>query len=353
MRTVLFIVGLTCLSLLASCVSSRRPVAAARVHFPPGLPGTLEPIAEVWPGSPVGFDLVTYGNQQFVAFYDQDRFLTIGSRPLDSSAWIFKRLNDQFEGWDAHDYIDMAVDDKGNLHVAGGMHAQPLKYWRTTLPFDIHSLMRQPCMVCADSASESEATYPHFFRGPDDEFLFTYRQGSSSKGKNYISVYNQQTSTWRRFLPKPLFSYPNEFRPMCAYPLELLRDAQGTYHAVWTWHDPAGAELGHDLSYAQSRDLKTWRRSDGGIVSLPLTIDNAQVVDPVPVRGGLLNVAVAAGFDTRNRLIISYHKYDARGYSQIYNARLEGATWRIYKTSHWTCRWDLAAVVPFLILATE
>jgi BNR repeat-containing family member len=340
MRTFLFTLGLICLSFLAACVSPRRPVLPSPLPSLTRMPETFHPIAAVWSGAPVNFDLLTYGNQQFVAFYDQKRFLTVGVRTLSSSTWTFKRLNDQFGGWDVHDYITMAVDDSGNLHVAGNMHAQPLKYWRTTLPFDIQTLVRQPCLVCADRATESQVTYPHFFRGPANEFLFSYRQGFSGKGGNYIDVYNQQTHTWHRFLPGPLFSYPNEYRPMSAYPLEFLRDTQGMYYAVWTWRDPGGAELTHDLSYARSKNLRTWERSNGTILSLPLTIDNTDIVDLVPVRGGLLNSAVAAGFDARDRLVISYHKYDSHGHSQIYNARLEDGIWRIYQTSHWTCRWN-------------
>ena len=42
-------------------------------------------ISMVWAGHPVGFDLLTHGDQQFVAFYDADRHMTVGMSPPPAS----------------------------------------------------------------------------------------------------------------------------------------------------------------------------------------------------------------------------------------------------------------------------
>lgn len=75
-------------------------------------------------------------------------------------------------------------------------------------------------------------------------------------------------------------------------------------------------------------------------LKLPITIDNAEVVDAVPVGGGMINGNTKLGFDTRGRVIISYHKFDAAGKTQLYNARRERDGWKIYQTSDWDYRWE-------------
>ena len=47
-------------------------------------------IFPVWSGHPVGFDFITYGNKQFVAFYDKDQNMMIASRNLNSDRIVCK-----------------------------------------------------------------------------------------------------------------------------------------------------------------------------------------------------------------------------------------------------------------------
>ena len=44
-------------------------------------------VAPVWSGHPVRFALLTHGKHQFVAFYDAQRQMTVGSRDVDSDRW--------------------------------------------------------------------------------------------------------------------------------------------------------------------------------------------------------------------------------------------------------------------------
>ena len=86
-------------------------------------------IAEVPSGFPVGFCLLTAGKTQYVAYYDKLRRMTVASRPLDSDKWTYQVLPSKV-GWDSHNYITMAMDDDGYLHVSGNMHSVPLIYFR-------------------------------------------------------------------------------------------------------------------------------------------------------------------------------------------------------------------------------
>ena len=95
----------------------------------------------------------------------------------------------------------------------------------------------------------------------------------------------------------------------------------GRFHLAWVWRDSPDAETNHDLSYARSRDLVLWERSDGTPLKLPITLASAEIVDGVPVRGGMINNNTVTGFDANGRPVITYHKFDERGDTQVYLAR--------------------------------
>ncbi|MDQ1256543.1 MAG: hypothetical protein QG656_1141, partial [Candidatus Hydrogenedentes bacterium] len=92
-----------------------------------------------------------------------------------------------------------------------------------------------------------------------------------------------------------------------------------------------------------------WTNSAGTSLALPMTIETAEIVDPVPVGGGIINGNTRLGFDSNNRVVIAYHKYDAQGNTQIYAARLEDGAWRIYQVSDWDYRWEFSGggAIPF------
>jgi hypothetical protein len=56
----------------------------------------------------------------------------------------------------------------------------------------------------------------------------------------------------------------------------------------------------------------------------------------------MINGNTKIGFDSRKHVVISYHRFDSRGFTQIMNARLESGAWKIYQTSDWEYRWDFS-----------
>jgi len=100
-------------------------------------------IAKVPSGFPVRFCLLTAGKTQYVAYYDELRQMTVASRPLDSNKWTYQVLPSK-GAWDSHNYITMAMDGNGDLHVSGNMHCVPLIYFRTETPGDITTLKKLP-----------------------------------------------------------------------------------------------------------------------------------------------------------------------------------------------------------------
>lgn len=318
---------------------------------PRHLPGviSISDIDPAWSGASIHFDVVENGGRQFVAFYDADRVMTVASRSLGAEEWVFVRLPSQAL-WDSHDYVTLAVDRAGHVHVAGNMHNDPLVYFRTTTPFDISTLIRVDHMT---GANEREVTYPRFLDGPDGGLVFSYRNGSSGNGRTYFNRYDEATRSWSRLLDQPLFS-SDPGRSTSSYPtLPTWND--GYYHLAWVWRDSPDSATTHDVCYARSRDLVEWETSTGSPLSLPLTPSRAEVVDPIPTHGGLLNGNLKLNFDHGDRPILSYHKYDENGNTQIYNARLEAEGWRIYRTSSWSERWEIGGrgVLSFSVVVGE
>jgi hypothetical protein len=228
----------------------------------------------------------------------------------------------------------MAIDADGYIHLSGNMHCDLLVYFRTTKPYDIHSFKRIPEMV---GREEKRCTYPKFIRGADEELIFTYRDGGSGNGNQIYNVYDLKTKTWRRLLDTPLIDGQGK---MNAYIVGPVRGPGGYFHICWVWRDTPNCYTNHDLCYARSRDMVNWETITGKRITLPMTIDTEGIiVDPVPVKGGMINGNTRIGFDSNKRPVISYHKFDKDGMTQIYNARLENGRWKIYQTSDWNYRW--------------
>ena len=301
-------------------------------------------IAPVWSGHPVGFALLTHPPHQYIAFYDDKRHMTVATRKLNTTNWHFVRLPETV-GWDSHNSVTFTIDDSGYIHLSGNMHCVPLIYFRTTRPYDIDSFKRLSKMI---GTNEQRCTYPHFFRGAKNELLFTYRDGASGNGDQIYNVYDLASQTWRRLLNVPLTSGE---RKMNAYLHGPKPDPDGFFHLCWVWRDTPDCSTNHDLSYARSRDLVYWETSDGEPLSLPITLPKAEIVDPVPAGGGIINGNTILGFDSQNRPLISYHKFDNQGNTQIYNARREDDGWKIYQTSQWDYRWEFkgGGAIPFEI----
>ncbi len=292
----------------------------------------LEP---VWSAHPVGFCLLTHAPHQFVAYYDAQRRMSVAQRTLGATNWAFTRLPSQL-GWDSHNYVTMALDRAGFLHVSGNMHCVPLVYFRSEQPLAAATLKR----AAMTGDREQHVTYPIFLHDKTGRLVFRYRDGRSGSGDDLYNVYDERTRAWSRLLGTPLMSGKGKMNAYAGVP-RLGPD--GRFHVVWVWRNSGDCASNHDLSYARSDDLQTWTDSAGKPLALPITMQTGEVIDPVPVHGGILNGGNALGFDSAQRPVITYYKYDANGDTQIYAARREASGWKIVQISDWKgYRWDFS-----------
>ena len=294
---------------------------------------TLE-IDRVVADFPVGFSLVTAEPYQYVAYYDSAHVMTVAARRLDEDQWQYQKLPSKI-GWDTHNYIAMKVDREGMIHLSGNMHATPLVYFRTERPHDITSFREIHRMT---GQNESRVTYPRFMEGPNGTLIFQYRDGGSGDGNMIYNQYDYTTQQWGRLLDTPLLDGEGA---MNAYPIGPAMGPDGYYHMLWVWRDTPDCATNHHLSYARSRDMVHWESVGGQTVTLPITIaDSVLWIDPIPVRGGIINDAEDIGFDHQNRPLVTYYKYDSAGNSQAYVARWRDDRWQIAQLSDWNYRWD-------------
>lgn len=300
-------------------------------------------IDKIWSSVRVGFCLLTHGDMQYVAYYNADRRMVVGMRKLGGEFFTTKVLPSKsskppresseastIQGWDSHNYITMAVDKEGCIHLSGNMHASPLLYFRSSSPNDITTMIQVDSMV---GKNEKRTTYPKFMEAPDGSLIFHYRDGGSGNGNEIFNIYSEKDGTWRRFLQTPLIDGQGR---MNAYQNGPALGPDGWYHLLWVWRDSPDAATNHDLSYARSRDLLHWESVAGEPLELPITfLSKGVLVDPIPVRGGIINGCHKFAFDSRNRIVVSYHKHDENGNTQAYAARFEAGKWNISRISAW------------------
>ncbi len=291
-------------------------------------------IDNVWSGHRINPSLLTRGKNQFVAYFDSNRQMTVAHREIGRT-WRYYKV-DSWLGWDSHNYVTMELDSAGNLHVMGNMHADSIEYFRTSEPYKVRSLKRINVMV--DKAVEQRMTYPIFMLNKNNELLVKYRDGGSGNGNEIYNIYDTKSESWSRL-------HANQFLDgeglMSGYFEGPTKGPDENFHLIWVWRDTPDASTNHSLSYARSSDLVNWQNSSGEKIQLPLTLKHTEVVDPVPAKGGMINGNVKLGFDQKSRPVIAYHKYDKNGDTQMYVARREAKGWNSVKISDWIgFRWD-------------
>lgn len=341
-----------------------------------GLEAIAGPIAKAWPAGGA-FDLLTVDPDQYVAFYDENRLTTVAHRKNTVGPWTVFTLpeplgydpgsgepprnefvrsggGDPDPGWDTHNSLALGVDAQGHLHLSGNMHREPMMYYRTTEAGKVSTLVGHPCMVCDGNPTEPNpaevhSTYPAFFHGPNGEFLYWIRHGTSGNGDTWVNAYDHTAQTWSRFHGVPLLQ--GTCAEPCtadnAYPQPILRGGDGTYHLLWVWRqEPSGSHRNRKLSYVRSTDLVQWTKADGTPVPLPIRVDDGDVIDDAPVEGGLINTQIWISVDANDEPVVTYHRYDdplAPTASQMRIARPDAnGSWTSQALTDWSCLWSFS-----------
>ena len=303
-----------------------------------------ELIDHVWSGHPVSFALLAERGHQFIAYYDAERRLTVLGRKIGDRDWTRVQppgvpsahgRDSNVTGWDSHNYLRLALDREGGVHLAGNMHVDPLVYYRTRAPFEVGTLERIDRMI---GEREARCTYPVFFKNIAGDLFFRHRDGGSGNGSDLYDAYDPASRAWRRMLGTPLLEGQGRRN---AYALDPVLGPDGWFHLVWMWRDTPDCATNHTLSYARSRDFIHWENSRGEPLVLPVTLATGEVIDGAKPGEGLINMTFNLGFDAQQRPVVVYHRYDAQHHSQVYAARPRAGAvgWDVHPLSEWNFKW--------------
>jgi hypothetical protein len=306
-------------------------------------------IDSVWAGHPVGFCLYTHGDRQYIAYYNANRNLVVGQRNLVDENFVLHILapttyksvsgTSTILKWDSHNYLTLGIDKEGFIHLAGNMHANPITYFKSTSTNDISTLVQEMEMI---GSNEKKCTYPHFLLSKKGELIFHYRDGGSGNGSEIYNAYSSETKNWSRMLDVPLTDGEGLMNAYQTTPT-ILED--GWYHVYWVWRDTPDCETNHDLSYMKSPDLKNWFDGFGNKIELPATLDKkGLIVDPIPIKGGIINLSAKLCLDENNSPLFVYHKYDSDGNLQVYVAYtyIDDKKWIHKQLTQWDYRWEFS-----------
>jgi hypothetical protein len=259
--------------------------------------------------------------RQYATYYDPAGEVVVAARDLGGETWDQVTLPAQGKVADAHNGAVLGVSPDGILHLAYDHHNNPLHYRASRRPGDIHSFGPEQPMT---GQLEERVTYPQFVNAPAGTLYFFYRDGRSGNGRLCLNRYDAERHTWHA-LHHPLIDGLDRCNPYWWRP---AFGPDGAMHLAWCWRDTPNAATNHDICYARSDDGgATWRRSTGDPQPLPITPENADVVDPVPAGANLLNQCAAA-VDAAGHPHLAHYQDDATGVPQYMQLWHDGTGWR-------------------------
>ena len=220
-----------------------------------------------------------------------------------------------------HTQASIAIDKNGYVHVAYNMHNMPWQYSVSTRPGDISAfqfrgepislidkvlvkyLNKTPFPSIGTAAIPgNQVTYPAFFYDRQGELYVTYRFATRPKRqfseRGYaagIAKYDAQARRWEALggtiqlgeqdADVPGNGYPAAIKAFAyedhwsVYSLQIGFDEYNNMHVSWLWRKGGAGSTTSHPSYAFSRDGgKHFLRSDGTVYTLPIKVDDADVI---------------------------------------------------------------------------
>lgn len=287
----------------------------------------LVPVGDGWANNSVNVtvfrknSLVTYKDTQFIAYYDNDGCLILGKRKLPKGEWILHKTQYTGNVSDAHNSISIMADGDGYLHVSWDHHGHPLRYAKSIAPLSLELGDKQPMT----GELEENVTYPEFYKMPNGDLIFIYRDGQSGKGNLVLNRYNVKTKTWNQ-LQKNLINGEgkrNAYAQSCV-------DDKGVIHISWVWRETPDVATNHDLCYAKSLDGGiTWMNSMGEKYTLPIITETSEYAALIPQNSELINQTAMTTDSKGNPYIATYWREknsDIPQYHIVYNKHNE---WKV------------------------
>jgi hypothetical protein len=291
----------------------------------------LMPIGNAWAQNSVNVTvfradpITTAGDQQFAAYYNADRHVVIAHRTIGKPDWATTVTSLTGKVIDAHNGISIIADGAGYLHISWDHHGNPLRYARSKAPYGTDFQL-----MPMTGRTETNVTYPQFFKLPDGNLIFMYRDGASGRGNLVIDSYDTNSQKWTQLYAN-LISGEGKRN---AY-WEACVDPKGAIHVAWVWRESPNVASNHDICYARSDDAgHTWTKSDGSPYTLPITAESADTVSAIPQNHDLIN-STSMCTDTDGRPIIAtYFRPEGSTTVQYFIVRFDGQKWQTLQVTN-------------------
>jgi hypothetical protein len=264
--------------------------------------------------------LVTFKDTQYIAFYDAGSYVVLGKRKSGTEQWVLKRTRYKGNTADAHNMISIMVDGDGYLHMSWDHHNNQLRYCRSVQPGSLEMTEKMPMT----GKVENKVSYPEFYKTPDGDLLFFYRDGGSGNGNLVINKYNTATKQWSQ-LNSNLIDGENQRN---AY-WQACVDGKGTIHISWVWRESPDVASNHDMAYARSTDGGvTWEKSNGEKYQLPITATTAEYAVRIPQKSELINQTSMGTDEKGNPFIATYWRESNTTVPQYHVVYYDGKKWQ-------------------------
>lgn len=281
-----------------------------------------------------GNSVVTFGQIQYTAYYDKDSNVVIAKRTLGTTDWATRTTQHKGNVSDAHNSISIEVDGDGFLHMAWNTHSNALKYCKGAAA----NSMEMGSATAMVGTNEANVTYPQFFRRPDGNLLFFYRDGASGNGNLMVNKYDVKAKQWTRLQSNLIAGEGTRNAYWQAY-----QDVNGVIHVGWVWRETSDVSTNHDQCYAKSEDGGvTWKTSTGTVYTLPIKAANAEYVYRIAQKSDLINQTTIFGDSKSRPYIATYWTPAGTGipqYHLIYNL---GGGWQHMQITQRTTAYSLS-----------
>ena len=127
--------------------------------------------------------MTSFNGTQFTSYYDSLGNVILAKRTLGTDSWEVNKTQYKGNVEDAHNSISIAVDGNGYEHMVWNNHSNPLNYCLSVDSLSLTMGVKQSMT----GSPESGFTYPEFFRMPDGDLIFIYRDGYSGDANFVIN----------------------------------------------------------------------------------------------------------------------------------------------------------------------
>lgn len=278
--------------------------------------------------------LVTFGNTQYISFYNADGYVVVGKRTSGAKTWQLRQTQYRGHTADAHNTISIMTDGAGYLHLAWDHHNNPLNYCRSVQPGSLEMTDKTPMT----GKAETSVSYPEFYKMPNGDLLFFYRNGASGKGNLVMNRYNVHTKQWTQLYDNLI----DGEGARSAY-WQACIDSRGTIHISWVWRESPDVASNHDLCYARSLDGgQTWEKSTGEKYTLPIRAATAENACTIPQQSELINQTSMYADAQGHPYIATYWREAASKVPQYHLVFNIGKEWKVQNLGFRTTAFSLS-----------